>query len=119
VCAQSIRNQPTRRQIGAVRVCQPLTATRDRGGPVTSDAGQLFDRLVHDATVEEVDVALGVTRISRIVRDDADRGARLVQLVQEIHDCLAALRVEISRGLVGEEDQRFAGDRTGDGDGCC
>ena len=63
-----------------------------------------------------MDRSLGVTRKAWIVGHHADRRAALVQLAEESHDCLAVLRVEVSRRLVGEEDQRLAryGPRDGD-----
>src|SRR5207344_3473695 len=73
-------------------------------------------RLVDDAAVEEIDVALGVAGIAGIVRDHADRRAVHIQLTQELHHRLAALRVEIAGRLVGKENDRLAGDRARDGD---
>ena len=54
--------------------------------------------------------------VARIVRDHADRGAGLVQLLEQVHDGFAALRIEVARRLVGEQDERLAGDGAGDGD---
>src|SRR5256885_6370257 len=64
----------------------------------------LFD----DAAVEDVDAAVGVPRVARIVRDHADRRAAAVQLAQQIHHRFAAARVEVSGRLVREQDERLA-----------
>src|SRR5437867_1875874 len=68
----------------------------------------LFD----DTAIEEVDAPFGVPRVAGIVRDHADRCAALVQLAQQVHDRLAAARVEVSGGLVREQDEWLAGDRS-------
>src|SRR5688572_14786080 len=49
-----------------------------------------------DAAVEEMDAAIGVARVTRIVRDHADRRAFAVQLAQQLHDRFAVLRVEVT-----------------------
>ena len=69
-----------------------------------------------DAAVEEVDGAVGVARVARIVGDHADRGAFAVQLAQQLHDRFAVLRVEVAGRLVREQDRGRAGDRAGDRD---
>src|SRR5258708_40379162 len=48
----------------------------------------LFD----DATVEEVNAALGVACVARIVGDHADRRAGRMQFLQQIHHGFAAAR---------------------------
>src|SRR5262245_45692989 len=75
-----------------------------------------FHALLDDAAVEEMDAAIGVARVARVVRHHADRGARTVQLAEEIHHSFAAARIEVSSGLVREQDQRLAGDGARDGD---
>ena len=72
----------------------------------------LFD----DAAVEQVDRAIGVRGVARIVRDHADRRAAAVQLAKQLHHRFAVRRIEVTRRLVGEEDERIAGDGAGDGD---
>src|SRR5689334_6593602 len=72
----------------------------------------LFD----DAAVEQVDVALRVAGVARIVGDHADGGAGAVQLMEQVHHRLAALRIEVAGRLVGEEQRRFAGDGAGNRD---
>src|SRR5919197_1892035 len=75
-----------------------------------------FHPLFDDAAVEQVDAALGVPRVAWVVCDHADRGARLVELLQEIHDGFTAARVEVSGRLVREQDEWFARDGSRDGD---
>src|SRR5215471_17969811 len=70
-----------------------------------------FRLFFDDAPVEHVNAAIGVTRVSRVVRDHANRGAGAVQFTQQVHDRFAAARVEVSSRLVREQDQRLAGDR--------
>ena len=78
----------------------------------TFSCAALFD----DAAVEEVDRAVGVRGVARIVRDHADRRAAAVQLAKQLHHRFAVRRIEVTRRFVGEEDERIAGDRAGDGD---
>src|SRR5574338_581789 len=68
------------------------------------------------AAVEQVNRALGVTRVSRVVRDHADGGTFTVQLVEQLHDRFAVLGVQVSRGLVRQQNGRRARDGPGDGD---
>src|SRR5207249_4256349 len=49
-----------------------------------------------DAPVEQMNVALRVARIPRIVRHHTDRGAGPVQFVKEIHHRLAAFRIQVA-----------------------
>ena len=65
--------------------------------------------LVHHATVEQVDLAVGVLRVARIVRHHADRRAVAMEFAHEVHHRLAVHRVEVARRFVGEEDRRVAG----------
>src|SRR5215218_1604011 len=54
--------------------------------------------LLDDAAVEQVDGAVGVAGEARVVGDHADRGAVLVQLLQQLHDRFAVARVEVAVG---------------------
>src|SRR4051794_13717107 len=65
---------------------------------------------VDDATVEEVDGAGGLFGVLGVVRDHADGRALLAQLLEQRHDRIAVARVEVARRLVGEQDERVAGD---------
>src|SRR6476661_1434779 len=60
--------------------------------------GALASVFLDDAAVEEMDGAVGVPCIARVVRDHADGGALAVQFAQELHHRLAVLRVEVPRG---------------------
>src|SRR5262245_18412939 len=72
------------------------TRTARRRFPGSQDRGTVSvpALLVHDATVEQMDRPLGVTREPRIVRDHADRAALLVQVTQQVHHGLAVRRVQ-------------------------
>src|SRR5258706_5389242 len=89
-----------------------MVMTLRRRGSGRGDGRALLD----DAAVEQVDAALGVPGVARIVRHHAEGGAASVQLAQELHHGLAALRSEVAGRLVGQEDQRIAGDGAGHGD---
>ena len=75
-----------------------------------------LDRRVHDSPVEEVDVTLSLGDVLRVVRGQADRCAIGVELREHLHERFAALRIEIARWLVGQEDRGTAGNRAGDRD---
>src|ERR1044071_5571264 len=74
------------------------------------------DRFLDHAPVEQVNRACRVRGVARVVRHPADGGPRHVQLLEQVHDRLAVLRIEVAGGLVGEEDRRLAahGARHGD-----
>src|SRR5207245_1626197 len=67
-------------------------------------------------SVEEVDAAGGAGDVAGIVGRNADGGAAGVQLLEHLHDGVAALRVEVAGRLIGEHDRGTAGDGAGDGD---
>src|SRR5437870_3128013 len=64
-----------------------------------------LNRLVDNAAVEEVDIPLGESRVTLIVRHHANRCAALMQLMQQLHHRFTALRVEVTSRLVGEKDR--------------
>src|SRR3954464_9119956 len=66
--------------------------------------GALAAVLFDDPAVEQVNRAIGVARVARVVRDHADRRPFTVQLAEQFHDRFAVLRVEVSGRLVGEQD---------------
>ena len=72
--------------------------------------------IFHDATVEEMDGAIGVLGESLVVRDHADRGAALMQFSEQAHDRFAIARVKVSSRLVCQQNRRPAGKRTRDCD---
>jgi hypothetical protein len=67
-----------------------------------------FRLLFDDAAVEAW--SLRSARIPRVVRDHADGRAGAVQLAEQVHDRFAAARVEVAGRLVGQQDERLAGD---------
>src|SRR5881628_2753409 len=75
-----------------------------------------FHVFFHNASIEQMHVALGVSGETRIVRDHADRRALAMQLAQQFHHRLAVFGVEISGRLVRKQDGRLAAQRAGDGD---
>src|SRR6266540_4997196 len=70
--------------------------------------------VLDDPSVEEMNRARGIAGETGVVRDHADRGPLLVEVSQERHDGLPVDRVEISRRLVREENQRVPRDRARD-----
>src|SRR5262249_7069816 len=70
----------------------------------------LADLLLDDAAVEEMDLAVRVPGVPRVVRDHADRGAGAVEVAEEAHHGLAALGVQVPGGLVGQEDRGLGDD---------
>src|SRR5205814_4892692 len=66
--------------------------------------------------IEQVHVALGVTRETWVVRDHADRRPFTVQFAQQFHYRLAVFRVEVSGRFIRQQDGRFAPERAGNGD---
>src|SRR5580658_8486970 len=84
--------------------------------PVTAQldfSKQLVEFSLSDnLAVEEVHLALSMSSETRIVRHHADRGAFLVQLLQQLHHCFAVLRVQVSGRLVSQQDRRRSGQCT-------
>src|SRR5258708_2872607 len=65
----------------------------------------------NDTTLKEMDRPVGMLRVPRMVRAHADRRATPMQLAKQLHHRLAVRRVEVSRWLVGEQNQGISGDR--------
>src|SRR5262245_19920402 len=108
-----------------LQLCPPETGPRPCATTLMSDVepalfqfllGALVAVFLDDAAVEQMDGAVGVPRVARVVRDHADRGALTVQLAEQLHDRLAVLRVEVSGRLVRQQDRGGAGHRSCDGD---
>lgn len=59
--------------------------------------------------VEEADDALGAGGDAVVVSDHDDGPAGFPKVVKQGHDLLPALRVEVSRRLIGQEDRRIVG----------
>src|SRR4051812_20627858 len=64
--------------------------------------------IFHDATVEEMDCAIGMLGKPGVVRNHADRRAAIVQFLEQRHHGLAVARIEVARRFVREEDRRLA-----------
>ena len=77
---------------------------------------RLLDVLLDDPAVKEVDRAVRVTGKARVVRDHADRRAARGGGREQLHHRIAVLRIEVSRRLVGEQNERPARECSGDGD---
>src|SRR3989442_11352396 len=58
-----------------------------------------FLRLFHDATVKQVNCALGEIRVALVVRDHTNCCAVAVQIAKEFHDRFTILRVQVSSRL--------------------
>src|SRR5689334_17498808 len=61
---------------------------------------------VHHSSIKQLDVPLHLFEPSWIVSGEADGCAAGVEFREHLHQRLAALRVEIARGLVGQKDRR-------------
>src|SRR6266567_6567772 len=59
---------------------------------------------------------LGMLSETRIVCHHADGCALSMQVLQQFHDCLAVPRIQVSRGLVGQQDGRLPAERARHGD---
>src|SRR4029077_4979222 len=73
--------------------------------------------LIDEVAVDEPQLAVGHAGDVRIVGDDQERLPRLLrELEDELLDLLGRGGVEVSRGLVAEDDVRVADQRPGDRD---
>jgi len=70
---------------------------------------------INHSAVEEMDRAVSVAGEARVVSNHANGGAAAVEFAQQVHDRFAVGRIEVSGGLVGEQDERIAHDRARDG----
>src|SRR5215510_1356194 len=78
----------------------------------SSPAGQF---VLRDLSVEDRDHAVGVLGDVMFVRHDDDRVAALVQRVEQLHNLLRGLRIEVAGRLVGENNRRTVDQGAGDG----
>src|ERR1019366_9104351 len=87
-------------------------------GPAREPALTLgcFRAFLHHTAVEEPDGAVGELGVARIVSHHADGGPGGVQFAQQAHDRLTVGRIEVSGGLVGEQDERIAAQSARHGD---
>jgi hypothetical protein len=67
--------------------------------------------LVNDASIKQMDGAIRVLRVSRIVSHHADRCPFAIQFAQQIHDGFAVAGVQIAGGLVREQNRWSASKR--------
>src|SRR5947209_3502584 len=84
--------------------------------PNASSARRTLPLFVHDPAVGELDDAVAVGRVRLGVCDLDDGRARVVELLEQLHDLAPLAGVEIPRRLVGEEELRVVYDCAGDGD---
>jgi len=63
----------------------------------------------NDFSVEQMHFALGMAGKARIVRDHADRRSLAMQIGEQMHHRFAVLRVQVARGLVGQQDRGRTG----------
>src|SRR6185437_8657476 len=69
-----------------------------------------------DVPVQQIDCSLGVPGMTRIVGHHADRRAGAMQLGQELHHLIAVIAIEITGGLIRENDQWLACNRARNSD---
>ena len=82
---------------------------------VRGGAAVLHRLVAPDAAVAHFDDALRVDGDVRLVRDEDDRDALLVQLLEERHHFDRRARVEVAGRLVGQDQRRLGHERAGDG----
>ena len=94
-----------------------VRASADRGrrapGSAVDAAGLVTD---DPAALDLDDAAAHLVHDVGVVGDHHDRRAGAVDPVQQAHDLDRGVRVEVSGGLVGQQDQRPVHERPGDGD---
>lgn len=74
----------------------------------------------YDLAVKQVDDAVGHFGIVGVMGHHDDSGTVLIELGEQTHHFGTVLRVEVTRGLVGEDELRTEDHSTGDGyAGCC
>ena len=73
-------------------------------------------RAVMDSPVANGHGTVGLGGNARVVRDEYDGLAALLELVEGFHDERPGCRVQVSRGLVGQDDGRIVDEGARDGD---
>ena len=66
--------------------------------------------MLYDPPIEEINHAIRVISVPRIVGYHADRRSALMKLAEEIHHRFAVLGIEIAGRFVGEQNRRIASD---------
>src|SRR5438067_13822592 len=68
-----------------------------------------FYGFLDDASIKEMDGALGVTGKARIVGDHNDGGTVAMQTAEQLHPRFGVARVEVSCAFVGKQGRRAGG----------
>src|SRR5277367_4569255 len=74
-----------------------------------------FLRFFGDASVEEVNAAIGEVGVALIVSDHANGGAVAMEIAEEFHNGFAIFGVQVTGGLVSHQDEGIADQRAGHG----
>ena len=69
-----------------------------------------------DAARVDADHAPGARRHARIVGDEHDGPASTIEALKEIENIEGGLRIEIARGLIGQDQLRLVDESAGNGD---
>ena len=80
-----------------------ISSNSDEAGCILFTRFHLQEGLLHHHTVEEVDGPGGVGGIALGVRHHDDRGSLGIELGEQFHYFASVLRVEVSRGFIGED----------------
>src|SRR5580704_10476583 len=98
------------------RVRSPRLPARSRSGPVSREAPASCTRrrVTEDPPVADLDPPLHGRGDVRVVRDDHDGGAVLVQFAQQFQDGCAGGSVQVAGRLVGHHQGGPPGQRPGD-----
>ena len=89
----------------------PDSARKDGYVGVQLDGDRSGLGFVYDFAVEEMDGAFGVVGVTRVMGDHADGGAAWVDVLEKFHYGVAIFGVEVSGGLIGEENHGIAYER--------
>src|SRR4029453_12329207 len=98
---------PAGPRAGAPRTRRPRCPARRLPRRSGRRSDPIFHRLLpEDPAVAQADDPVAVTRVLLRVSDLHDRRAFVVQFLKEAHDLAPLIGVEISSGLVGQEQLR-------------
>src|SRR5690349_20663691 len=103
-------------RLSAVGSCGPPTRLPVPGAPETPYPVPGTRCLLHLPAVEEADDAVRLLGFLRVVRDHHDGRALPIELLEDAHHVVAHRRIQVAGRLVGEQHDRLADDRAGDGD---
>jgi hypothetical protein len=96
---------------GGLPLRHRLLDSKRRGGGVRSWQGG--ESITRPSTMWMLRCAPGTFRV---VSDEHDGGAPVVDLLQQVHDLARHERIEVARGLIRPYQRRIAGNRARDGD---